>query len=111
VHAGPYLLVRHVHIVVAKGHCYGEAAARVYPPKQDVGSSIARLLARHGHAHYGGDSVRPRQQDGAGVNDNHDNVLAHGSDGINQGVLFGGEREADAVGASVVFAWKSAVMA
>jgi hypothetical protein len=84
--------MRHVHIVVAKRHCYGEAAAGVYPPKQDVSGSVARLLPGDGHAHYGGDTVRPRQEDGTGVNDNYDNVLAHSSDGVDQRVLLRRER-------------------
>ncbi len=83
------MLMRHVHVVVTKGHGDGQAAAWIDPPKQDIGGSVARLLAGNGHAYYGGNAMRPRQQDGARMIDNHDNVLADASDGLHQGVFFG----------------------
>jgi hypothetical protein len=107
----PYLLVRHVHIVVTKRQGDGKTTAGIFPPKQDIGGSVARLLAGDSHAYYGGNTMRPRQEDGAGMNDNYDNVFADFSDGLHQGVFFRWKSKADTVSASVVFAGKSSVVA
>ncbi len=77
------LLVSHVHVVVAKWHGDWQAATGVDSTEQHVSSSVARFLPRHGHAHHGGHSLRPRQQDGTGVRDDDDNIPAHFAHGVN----------------------------
>lgn len=87
-----HLLMRHFHIVVAEGQSDGQTPAGADAAEQDVRSSVTSLLPGHSHAQDGSDAIGPRQQNGAGVRDDDDDVAAHLSDGGNQRVLFGGQR-------------------
>lgn len=106
-----HLLVSHVHVVVTERQGDWQSAAGVYSAEQHVRCSVTGFLTRDRHAHDGCDFVRPRQKNGARVRDHHNNAAAHGSDGVDERVLLGRQRQADAVGASVVFAGEGAVVA
>jgi hypothetical protein len=107
---GADLLVRHVHVIVAKWQSHWQAAAGVDNPEQYVSSSVASFLPGHSHAQYGLHARRPRQQDGTGVRDHDDDVLAHRGNSIDQRILLGGQSKTHAVGARVVFAGERAIV-